>query len=95
MMERQEQLIRSRDLAQKRRERLAAEEEELLIEQQLAAMSTSKRSSAASGRSSPSQTGSERAEAEEHSTSLTAENVKRHELRKHVRSAQAEAGDDL
>lgn len=95
LLERQEQLLRSRELARKRRERLAAEEEELLIEQQLAAMSTLKRSSAPSVRSSLSPRGSERAEAEETSTRLTAENVKRHILREHVRSVQVEAGDDL
>ena len=50
----QAELLRAREIARKRRERLEAEEEELELDRQLAACSSQKRSSAGSARSNPS-----------------------------------------
>ena len=54
MLDIQADLIRAREIARKRRERLEAEEEELEIERQIAACSSQRRSSAGSVRSAKS-----------------------------------------
>ena len=87
----QAELLRAREIARKRRERLEAEEEELELDRQLAACSSPKRSSAGSVRSSPS---SVRTSPVQQNVYLTQRSLLQHELETEVNLCSDADWDD-